>query len=242
MEISSPDKGVERRILIADDDPDSRIVVASVISILGHSPVVVHGGGEAIEECQRELPDLAIIDYMMPSLTGIEMCHRLKTIPGGEFVPVLMLTARDTVQDKVSALEEGVDDYLKKPFNYQELRARVKALLRVRDLNLSLVTKNEELRRMQELLVETERQLAVGQLAGTAAHQLGQPLSAIMLNCFLLEQLPKEDPKFIGALAAIKSDARRMAELIDGLRRVKASEREEYFGSTEILKLKNDAK
>lgn len=95
---------------------------------------------------------------------------------------------------------------------------------------------------MQELLVETERQLAVGQLAGTAAHQLGQPLSAIMLNCFLLEQLPKEDPKFIGALAAIKSDARRMAELIDGLRKVKASEREEYFGSTEILKLKNDAK
>jgi DNA-binding response OmpR family regulator len=232
----------ECRILIADDDADTRIVVASVISILGHTPVVVNGGGDALAECERQLPDLAIIDYMMPSLNGIEVCHRLKTIPGGEFVPVLMLTARDTVQDKVSALEEGVDDYLTKPFNYQELRARVKALLRVRDLNLSLVTKNEELRRMQELLVETERQLAVGQLAGTAAHQLGQPLSAIMLNCFLLEQLPKEDPKFIGALAAIKSDARRMAELIDGLRKVKASEREEYFGSTEILKLKNDAK
>ncbi len=232
----------ECRILIADDDADTRIVVASVISILGHTPVVVNGGGDALAECERQLPDLAIIDYMMPSLNGIEVCHRLKTIPGGEFVPVLMLTARDTVQDKVSALEEGVDDYLTKPFNYQELRARVKALLRVRDLNLSLVMKNEELRRMQELLVETERQLAVGQLAGTAAHQLGQPLSAIMLNCFLLEQLPKEDPKFIGALAAVKSDARRMAELIDGLRKVKASEREEYYGATEILKLKNDVK
>jgi hypothetical protein len=179
---------------------------------------------------------------MMPALNGIEVCHRLRTIPGGEFVPVLMLTARDTVQDKVSALEEGIDDYLTKPFNYQELRARVTALLRVRDLNMSLVAKNEELRRMQELLVETERQLAVGQLAGTAAHQLGQPLSAIMLNCFLLEQLPKENPKFIGALASIKSDSRRMAELIDGLRKVKASEREEYFGTTEILKLKSDPK
>jgi DNA-binding response OmpR family regulator len=232
----------ERRILIADDDADTRIVVASVISILGHTPVVVHGGGEALDECERNLPDLAIIDYMMPALNGIEVCHRLRTIPGGEFVPVLMLTARDTVQDKVSALEEGIDDYLTKPFNYQELRARVTALLRVRDLNMSLVAKNEELRRMQELLVETERQLAVGQLAGTAAHQLGQPLSAIMLNCFLLEQLPKENPKFIGALASIKSDSRRMAELIDGLRKVKASEREEYFGTTEILKLKSDPK
>lgn len=240
MEIDKPDTGIERRILIADDDPDSRIVVASVISILGHSPVVVNGGGEAIEECERELPDLAIVDYMMPSLTGIEMCHKLKTIPGGELVPILMLTARDSMQDKISALEEGVDDYLTKPFNYQELRARVKALLRVRDLNLKLVAKNEELKKMQERLVATERQVAVGQLAGTAAHQLGQPLSAIMLNCFLLEKLPKEDPKFMGAIAAIKSDVRRMVEMIDSLRNIKASAREAYFEGTEILKLKED--
>jgi DNA-binding response OmpR family regulator len=240
MEITKPEAGTERRILIADDDADSRIVVASVISILGHAPVVVHGGGEALEECERQLPDLAIIDYMMPSVNGIEMCHRLKTIPGGELVPILMLTARDSMQDKISALEEGIDDYLTKPFNYQELRARVTALLRVRDLNLSLVAKTEELQKMQELLVATERQVAVGQLAGTAAHQLGQPLSAIMLNCFLIEKLPKEDPKFIGAVIAIKNDVRRMVEMIDRLRNVKASAREEYFEGTEILKLKDE--
>jgi DNA-binding response OmpR family regulator len=240
MEINKPEAGTERRILIADDDADSRIVVASVISILGHAPVVVHGGGEALEECERQLPDLAIIDYMMPSVNGIEMCHRLKTIPGGELVPILMLTARDSMQDKISALEEGIDDYLTKPFNYQELRARVTALLRVRDLNLSLVAKTEELQKMQELLVATERQVVVGQLAGTAAHQLGQPLSAIMLNCFLIEKLPKEDPKFIGAVTAIKNDVRRMVEMIDRLRNVKASAREEYFEGTEILKLKDE--
>ena len=240
MEIENPEPAVERRILIADDDADSRIVVASVISILGHSPVVVQGGGEALEECERQLPDLAIIDHTMPAVSGIEMCHRLKTIPGGELVPILMLTARDSLKDKVSALEEGVDDYLTKPFNYQELRARVTALLRVRDLNLKLVAKNEELKRMQELLVATERQVAVGQLAGTAAHQLGQPLSAIMLNCFLIEKLPKEDAKFMGAVVAIKNDVRRMVEMIDSLRKVKASAREEYFDGTEILKLKDE--
>jgi signal transduction histidine kinase len=90
---------------------------------------------------------------------------------------------------------------------------------------------------MQERLIEKERQLAVGQLAGTAAHQLGQPLSSILLNCYLLEQLPKTDPKFIGALAAVKSDTKRMGELINQLRSVKASDREGYYGSTEILKL-----
>ena len=240
MESKSPELSAERRILIADDDADSRIVVASVISILGHSPVVVRGGGEALEECERQLPDLAIIDYTMPAVSGIEMCHRLKTIPGGELVPVLMLTARDSMQDKISALEEGVDDYLTKPFNYQELRARVKALLRVRDLNVKLVAKNDELKQMQERLVASERQVAVGQLAGTAAHQLGQPLSAIMLNCFLIEKLPKDDPKFMGAVVAIKNDVRRMVEMIDKLRNIKASAREEYFDGTEILKLKDE--
>ena len=90
---------------------------------------------------------------------------------------------------------------------------------------------------MQERLIEQERQLAVGQLAGAAAHQLGQPLSAIMLNCYLIEQLQKNDVKFIGALAAIKSDATRMADLITQLRSVKASERQGYYGDTEILKL-----
>lgn len=230
----------ERRILIADDDADSRIVVASVVSILGHSPVVVNCGGEALGECERELPDLAIIDYTMPTLSGLEVCHRLRSLPGGEFVPVLMLTANDSVQDKISALEEGIDDYLTKPFNYQELRARVKALLRVRDLNVRLQAKNEELRRVQERLVASERQVAVGQLAGTAAHQLGQPLSAIMLNCFLLEKLPKDDPKFLGAVVSIKNDVRRMVEMIDSLRNIKASAREEYFEGTEILKLHDD--
>ncbi len=229
----------ERRILIADDDPDTRVIVASVISILGHHPIVVADGQEAIKECEKQLPDLVIADYMMPALTGVEVCHRLKHDLGGDYIPVLMLTARDTIQDKVMALEEGVDDYITKPFNYQELQARVKALLRMRDLNVALRQKNEELKLMQERLVAQERQLAVGQLAGTAAHQLGQPLSAILLNCYLLDQLPKDDGKFSGALAAIKSDAKRMADMIERLRVVNASQREGYYGDTEILKLES---
>jgi DNA-binding response OmpR family regulator len=231
--------GQERRILIADDDPDTRVIVASVISILGHQPVVVADGQEAIDECTKQLPDLLIADYMMPALNGVEVCHRLKHDLGGDYIPVLMLTARDTIQDKVMALEEGVDDYITKPFNYQELQARVKALLRMRDLNEVLRQKNEELKEVQERLVAQERQLVVGQLAGAAAHQLGQPLSAILLNCYLLEQLPKEDEKFIEALASIQSDAKRMAEMIERLRGVNAAEREGYFRDTEILKLES---
>jgi DNA-binding response OmpR family regulator len=226
-----------RRILIADVDPDSRIVVASVVSVLGYTPVVVNSGGEALRIVSQKVPDLAILDYTMPDISGLEVCQAIKRDYPTDFIPVLMLTARDTVRDKVKALAEGVDDYLTKPVNYEELQARVNALLRIRDLNCDLRHANRELQRVQQKLVEQERQLAVGQLAGTAAHQLGQPLSSILLNCFLLEQLPKSDPKFVGALAAVKNDAKRMAEMIDKLRTVKASEQEAYFGSTQILKL-----
>ncbi len=226
-----------RRILIADVDSDSRIMVASVVSVLGYTPVVVKNGEDALRETSNSAPDLAIVDYTMPGISGLEVCQAIKRQHPSDFVPVLMLTARGTVRDKVTALAEGVDDYITKPCNYEELQARVNALLRIRDLNRDLRRANEELQRVQKKLIEQERQLAVGQLAGTAAHALGQPLSSILLNCFLLEQLPKSDPKFVGALASVKNDAKRMAEMIDKLRTVKASDQEEYLGDTQILKL-----
>jgi DNA-binding response OmpR family regulator len=226
-----------RRIVVADDDPDTRVIVASVVAIMGYESVVVEDGSAAVRACEQLLPDLMIVDFMMPELNGVEVCRRLRALAGGECTPVLMLTARDTVHDKVSALEDGVDDYITKPFNYRELQARIRALLRMRDLNIALRQKGEELQAMQEQVVEQQRQRAVGQLAGAAAHQLGQPLSAIMLNCYLLEQLPKDDQRFQDALAAVKSDARRMAEMIDKLRVARASDREEYVEGAEILKI-----
>jgi DNA-binding response OmpR family regulator len=234
---SSNSLGKKRRILIADTDQDSRIIVASIITVLGHIPVVVENGQEAIREAEVGSFDLAILDYTISDVDGLQVCHSIKTHHAGDFIPVLMLTERDTVRDKVKAFAEGVDDYLTKPFYYEELQARVHAMLRIRDLHHELRVANEELQRAQDLLIEQERQLAVGQLAGTAAHQLGQPLSSILLNCFLIDQFPKSDPKFAGAVAAIKGDAKRMAEMIEQLRTVKASDREQYIHGMEILKL-----
>jgi DNA-binding response OmpR family regulator len=241
--MDSPKKNApseDRRILIADEDPDSRIVVASIVSVLGYTPVVVESGQEAIAASSKGGFDLAILDYSIPDIDGLQVCHAIKEGQSGDFVPVLMLTARDTVRDKVKAFSEGVDEYLTKPCNYEELQARVNALLRIRDLHHQLVKAHEELHVMQQKLIDKERQLAVGQLAGAAAHQLGQPLSSILLNCFLIEQLPKNDPKFVTALASIKSDSKRMAEMIDSLRSVNAADREAYFGDAQILRLGKD--
>lgn len=151
-----------------------------------------------------------------------------------------MLTARDSLKDKVSALEGGADDYVTKPFEYRELQARVRAQLRVRQLNLVLQRKNEELQIMQNKIVEQERQLAIGQLAGTAAHELGQPLSAILLNCHLLGKLSSSDEKFLKALENIKSDVKKMSLLIEQLKGADATSTSSYHKGTDILSLKKE--
>jgi DNA-binding response OmpR family regulator len=227
----------KRLILIADDDADTRSIVASAVQMLGAQTVEAADGQQALKLYNQLEIDLVILDVMMPLINGNQVCTEIKASVMGPYVPVLMLTARDSIKDKVDALEGGADDYLTKPFHYQELQARIKALLRVRELNLQLRASNEQLTLMQEKVISQERQLVLTQLAGTAAHQLGQPLSAIMLNCHLLETLPPEDERTKRALQAIKSDAKRMAELIQKLRSADASKKEAYHGNSEIIEI-----
>ena len=222
-------------ILVADDDPDVRSIVSSAISMLGFEYVEAADGLQAASLVKELRIDLAILDFMMPGKNGLEVCEYIKNLDGGAHIPVLLLTARDALKDKVDALQQGVDDYLTKPFHYEELQARVKAQLRVRELNLNLKSKNEELLAAQAKIVTQERQLLATQLAGSAAHSLGQPLSAIMLNCHLLENLDQQHDKYRQALAAIKNDVKRMAEMLEKLKTVDAAQTEQYYGSTAIL-------
>jgi len=151
-----------------------------------------------------------------------------------------MLTARDELHEKVRALENGADDYLTKPFHVQELQARVRALLRIRDLHTQLQTKNRELQEMQKKLIEQERQMVAVQLGGAAAHRMGQPVSAILLNCHMLGHVTPEDPRYARALQAIKDDAKSLADMLTELRTVDAKATEPYCGTVNILKVGKD--
>jgi|GEM_PF-839617 len=226
-------------ILVADDDEDTRSIVCSTLEMAGHTIVQAKDGAQALGMYQSMSPDLIVLDVMMPYKSGTEVCAEIKGTPEGKYVPILMLTARDAVKDKVIALEGGADDYLTKPFHYQELQARAKALLRVRELNLTLRESNRTLQALQEKLIEQERQLLVNQLAGTAAHQLGQPLSAILLNCHLLEHLKHGDPGIPRAITAIKADARRMTDMIEKLRSLDARATEGYHDDLTIFSMQN---
>ena len=141
------------RILVVDDDPEIVSFVRRGLAYEGYKVDTAADGSEALAKAREKEPDLVILDIMMPGIDGIEVSKRLRQ--GGD-VPILMLTAKGTVADKVVGLESGADDYLVKPFAFDELLARVRALLRrrqpgkeetLRFSDLSLSTATREVKR-----------------------------------------------------------------------------------------------
>ena len=116
-------------VLVVEDEPGIADFIRRGLSYKGYSVQVAHSGEEALELAQERLPDLVILDLMLPGMDGVEVCRRLRAADAG---PIVMLTARDAVTDKVAGLEAGADDYITKPFAFEELLARVRAALRRR--------------------------------------------------------------------------------------------------------------
>jgi len=116
------------RVLFAEDDPGVLRFVAKGLKEQAYAVDVASDGREALEQAEINSYDLIILDVMLPGLSGFEICRKLRE--AGQRVPVLMLTARDAVQDRVAGLDHGADDYLTKPFEFRELLARMRALLR----------------------------------------------------------------------------------------------------------------
>jgi two-component system response regulator MprA len=116
------------RVLVVDDDPDVRDSLSRALRYAGYQVITAVHGGEALDVVARSPVDLIVLDVLMPILDGLDACRRLRE--RGDATPVLVLTARDAVDDRVTGLDAGADDYLVKPFALGELQARVRALLR----------------------------------------------------------------------------------------------------------------
>jgi two-component system response regulator MprA len=114
-------------ILIVDDDPNICSVLRRGLRFEGYAVCIARDGLQALEVARTEPPDLVVLDVMLPGMDGIEVCRRLRR---GTAAPILMLTARDAVPDRIAGLDSGADDYLVKPFDFDELLARIRALLR----------------------------------------------------------------------------------------------------------------
>lgn len=157
---------MDQRILVIDDEPKIANLVQWELTKEGYSVDVAYDGESGLIQARRNPPDLVLLDVVLPGLDGLAVCQRLRF--EGIVVPILMLTARDAVPDRVAGLDAGADDYLVKPFALDELLARVRALLRrhrapdgglaLRFSDLSMNSATHEAHRSARLLNLTARE------------------------------------------------------------------------------------
>jgi two-component system, OmpR family, response regulator MprA len=119
------------RILVVDDDEEIRASLRRGLALEGYAIELAGDGREALRQARETPPDLVVLDLMLPELDGLEVCRRLRA--ADDELPIIMLTARDAVPDRVAGLETGADDYLVKPFAFEELLARIRVRLRRRE-------------------------------------------------------------------------------------------------------------
>ena len=161
------------RILIAEDDFPSREVLRVSLEHWGHEVVACEDGRQAWEIMKNPgAPRLAILDWMMPHMDGLEVCRNIRELPHSNQTYVIVLTARGSREDLIEGLDSGADDFTVKPFDRQELKARLQVRIRVITL--------------QEKLIEAERNRVLVETAGAAAHEINQPLTVLMAKSEML--------------------------------------------------------
>jgi two-component system, cell cycle response regulator len=136
------------RILVVDDNQDNIEIIATRLRFRGYEILEASDGNRALELVNEAAPDLILLDVMLPDIDGYEISRRIKGDENLPFIPIILVTARDSTQDKVAGLDAGADDYLTKPINFPELEARVRSMLRIKRLQDELEEKNRELERL----------------------------------------------------------------------------------------------
>jgi DNA-binding response OmpR family regulator len=197
-------------VLVIEDDPDIMAVLEQMLGDAGHMVECVRDGAAGLARIEAGGVDLVVLDLMLPRLNGLELCRRVRAQGGEVYLPIIMVTALADESQRLAGFEAGADDYVCKPFSYQELLSRVHVWIRARQRFRAAV---EQLRRQEAALREAERLALAARLEGVAvtarelAHRINNSLQAVLSACDILAA----DRRTPAALGGVIADAQRGA-------------------------------
>jgi len=221
------DKLKSMKILIVDDDAVMSNVIRKTLEEQGYKTFHASSGNIAINMINTIMPDLILMDVIMPGMDGFEVCRHMKNNPVTRHIPVIFITVKSDTDDMIEGFKTGCVDYITKPFRKEDICSRVKT-------HLYTVYLRKEVEN-QSLLK------GVIEMAGATAHELNQPLSVILGNIqLLLFNLSEKDPKF-KTLNLIEKQAEKMADIIRKITNITRYEIKEYVSGYSIVDIEKSS-
>lgn len=216
-------------VLLADDDPTMRLLLAGMLERGGHVVTVAAADGQAAWDAYVAAPaPMLILDWEMPRMDGLELCRRIRSSECGDEAFILVITARDTTEDLTAVLDAGADDYMSKPVTPDNLLARLRIAERRIAVNSARRTAESQLRKAQYLA-------GIGETSLALQHEINNPLAALLSNTSLIEAGMVSASEMQESLATIAQMARRIADVVKKLRQLNNPTSVEYLGNARMI-------
>ena len=220
-----------KRILVIDDLPDNVFLLKDRLENEGYEVLTADCGNSGIEKAIDEIPDLILLDVMMPDINGFEVCKTLVNDSRTSGIPILLVTAKTDAEDTKEGLDAGAFDYIKKPINKIELIARVKSALKLSDAN--------------KLLVEVEKRNTFFATVVTANHRIKQPLTILSLSSAAIKRELKKDKiskdTLLGKIKYIDTAINEITNVLDQLNTIKEPVLSDYTKNVKMIKVEKEA-
>jgi DNA-binding response OmpR family regulator len=216
-----------KTILVIDDLPENVFMLQDRLENEGYNILTAYDGKSGIEKVRSELPDLILLDIMMPGITGIEVCKILVNDDRTKHIPIILVTAKAGAEDTKEGLEAGAFDYIKKPFNRVELLARVQSALKLSEAN--------------SLLLEAEKKSTFVATVVTANHKIKQPLTLLTLSSAAIKrELNKEEiskDSILNRLKYVDTAVKEITDVLNQLNSIKEPVMAQYTRNIKMIKV-----
>jgi DNA-binding response OmpR family regulator len=221
-----------KKILIIDDLPENVFILQDRLIQEGYEVITSYDGNDGIQKAYSTLPDLILLDVMMPDISGFEVCKILVNDEKTKHIPIILVTAKAGAEDTKEGLEAGAFDYIKKPFNRVELLARVKSALKLSDAN--------------KQLLEIEKRTTFIATVVTANHKIKQPLTLLSLSSAAIKkELEKDEVSkeaILGRINYIDTAIKQIDEVLNKLNSISNPILSDYTKSVKMIQVDEEKK